>query len=843
MKYLHLLLGLAASGCAAASPPTLRFRQQAEGDTPSLFLENGYLFVSFDGKTSTLTFGADFSGGGSYTPVLAKPYGLHAKYLGGETTSSGPNTAEPVWVTQSEDELTVRIPGITDGGSDSLVNETWTLSVRRGQRFVSLNVRGKSVRAADDVVAVYHGLYMKSSSIYGLFDDRGVAQMMNKTHACLGSDQAMSRAYVMGNGVAMDYVRPGSAARKVVLSTMSRDGYQTGIEDIMLGSYPDLSLEYASAWGECWRESALAATAISAGTSYSATLMFMPNDFDFPVYLLSDVASQPKMPFNDIRTYLTGIYGSPAGCLQGYFDRHEGTIAPTISHPDVGYSPDTNFFDPDNFISLSALMYSGDTFFLQEVRKVLERTSNTMCGLGSEQVEGYCGGARVSALRLTSASALRFGTPMPGSSNRRAEAVQSGRDGQLMHHFVNLVPTYESIAGSEQLGPNVFWTWSCLRYISVTQDYNWAIKMFPYIDLSVKYLLTFYDESRGMISAPGPLWIDVLVRENYTSDSNAIMVPFLQLAADAYEMYEEIIETENSASMHQFANELRSISSTIAVTMATELWDKNSNDHFITQLDPSGETRDFVDYDSNLLAVAFGAVSLGSGGNEAAALSRMTQILARVDAGNYTHIRATWCSEKPYSGDACDCYIVGGDVCGDSVVTLARIGWADSHARKLVGDINAFDSLLLAPLQEDLVKDIWLYERYDDAGSQIRTAYYFEYPSLIAMMLREIRYGLSIGLRQVEVFPFMNLDVMEKEFVYSFGETYLSYASEKVELRLPSFGSTTRAIKIKGIFADSTYVVSGCSQDSITVKTDDQGTLKFEWLFPDSSCTVSVELL
>ena len=30
-----------------------------------------------------------------------------------------------------------------------------------------------------------------------------------------------------------------------------------------------------------------------------------------------------------------------------------------ISHPDVGYAPNTNFFDPDNFIALSALIYSG----------------------------------------------------------------------------------------------------------------------------------------------------------------------------------------------------------------------------------------------------------------------------------------------------------------------------------------------------------------------------------------------------------------------------------------------------------------------------------------------------
>ena len=37
------------------------------------------------------------------------------------------------------------------------------------------------------------------------------------------------------------------------------------------------------------------------------------------------------------------------------------------------------------------------------------------------------------------------------------------------------------------------------------------------------YVLSFYDEARGLVNAPGPLWIDVLVREGYTSDTNAFM--------------------------------------------------------------------------------------------------------------------------------------------------------------------------------------------------------------------------------------------------------------------------------------------------------------------------------
>jgi hypothetical protein len=200
-----------------------------------------------------------------------------------------------------------------------------------------------------------------------------------------------------------------------------------------------------------------------------------------------------------------------------------------------------------------------------------------------------------------------------------------------MHHFVNLVPTYESIAGSEQLGPNVFWTMAVLRYVSITQDLTWARKIFPYIDLSVRFLITFFDSSCDLLSAPGPLWIDVIVRENYTSDSNAIIVPLFSEVADFYDM----LQVD-----HEFSVLLRSLSSRVSAAMNTLLWSNGnkmkganstdtSGDHFITQLNYDNTTRDFVDYDSNLIAVAFGVVTP----------ERAATILNRVDNGEFTHIR------------------------------------------------------------------------------------------------------------------------------------------------------------------------------------------------------------
>jgi hypothetical protein len=181
-----------------------------------------------------------------------------------------------------------------------------------------------------------------------------------------------------------------------------------------------------SAWKTtCW--TGAQATAVTAGETWKFGLSFIPNNFDFPAYLLNNVTSTvATVPFDQLRAYLTGAYASPAGCLQSYYDKQFGTIAPTISHPDVGYSPDTNFFDPDNFISLSAMLYSGDAYFMQQVKYVLQRTAGTMCGIGREQVDWYCN-STVAQLHSQAASA----EVTEGAQNKTRGKTSVGRPHKL----------------------------------------------------------------------------------------------------------------------------------------------------------------------------------------------------------------------------------------------------------------------------------------------------------------------------------------------------------------------------------------------------------------------------
>lgn len=764
-----------------------------------IFLQNGFVQLVFDTKLHGVrSLSADFHGNGNYgNNIFTRPFVLQS-VTNTEQHCSVKETPPTLHVrVQTASYVEIRLVGIEDCRDHGVAKEDWTIAMSEYSRKVDISISGH-VTPSEDILYLSHTFNTAASSMYALFD-RGMVQMMNNTDSCMSSNDTLPRLYMLGNNVALDIIASSRTETSTVLHSAS-SAAASAFQDVLYGSMPHVSYEYYNAWSrQCWQA---ASPVTTQSSSYNLEYSLYPNNYNFPVFPVWN-ATQNTIPFTDLQSYLTGIYASPAGCLQSYYTHYSGIIAPTVSAPYVGYSPDTNFFDPDNYITLSALMYSGDAYLLQQVRGVIERTAQTMCGIGTEQNETYCNG--VDSRR----------TYQGMHYLHAAKQSISSRYGQLMHHFVNLVPDYESIATSEQLGPNVFWSLAVIKYASVTNDIDWLKSMVPYLKLSAQFLLTFYDAEMQMLAVPGPLWIDVLVRENYTSDSNAIAPYAFRTLATVFDLFED----------DDFASELRAVADSVTVGMNRHLW---AGDHYITQLNPDDTTRDFVDYDSNLLAVAFGVTPD----------DRVSSLLERVDSGQYTHVRATWCSEIPYSGDADDCYIVGGDVCGDSVVTLARIGWADSHARKRTGDVKTFENLLLEPLQRDLLADTWLYERYDDTGTQIRTPFYFEYPSFVAMMLMEIRYGIDIRLNEVQVSPFA-----VKDFEFRFGVFQIQHSPDRVSIHLPA-ASFTKRVHIDGLLPSTTFVLSEnrcMNSPARTITSDTAGKVEFDWVFCQKSVLALVK--
>ena len=164
-------------------------------------------------------------------------------------------------------------------------------------------------------------------------------------------------------------------------------------------------------------------------------------------------------------------------------------------------------------------------------------------------------------------------------------------------------------------------------------------------------------------------------------------------------LFNEFAEVESFLGNATGAAFYQQLSSNISAAMNTLLWEPKSDDHYATNLQPNGQLRDFVDYDSNLFAILAGVASP----------DRAAKILARIDKGGCAHPRGTWVSEIYYDAQNCN----GGNT-GDSAITMGRITWADARARYQVGGPDAaafFQNVLLQPLQQDTLDNTWLYER------------------------------------------------------------------------------------------------------------------------------------
>lgn len=304
--------------------------------------------------------------------------------------------------------------------------------------------------------------------------------------------------------------------------------------------------------------------------------------------------------------------------------------------------------------------------------------------------------------------------------------------------------------------------------------------------------------------------IDVFIRANYTADSNAMMAGFLT----------EMAAAEQALGDPARAKVLAAKASRMVGAMNRALWAPASEggDHFVTQLNPDGTYRDFVDYDANLIALAHGVPN---------STERRAALLRRIDRGRCSAAQGggpQFVSEKWYGKQD----TTHGNV-GDSWCAMGRIAWFDAHARKLMGraaDRAAFDAQL-GLLSRDLIADTWMHERYGCDGKQQpnRTWAYFEYPSTVAMLLREVRYGIRLDWAEVQIAPFG-----PTSYAYHIGNVHVDYSADAIALSLP--GTGRRTFTIEGLTPLSRFVFSlegACASAQLPADTmsDAQGQLVF----------------
>lgn len=656
------------------------------------------------------------------------------------TVGAGPDLHATI-LQQSPNHASVRIDGITDDPSNPLVMSSWTLSLNSGSRSFRLQTATRARRSAK-IAGLRLVSHLTPDSVYGLFQ-RGVVQDMNSPDPHFATANPLDRIYALGGGGSFDML-PASSHPTVLLSAPAdspsgtSSPYRSGVEQVLAGTYPQQETWSGTPW------SSATPTAVSAGQAWNTDDQIAVNDHDFPVATLS---TRPNLPLPDLESIYTAVYGSSVGVLDTF--ANPGEVAVTLAAPTRSYGGLYNFYDPDTWETVNALVDSGDPYLISQARTLIEKS-----------------GAAI----------------LPS--------------GQVPHNFAGDQPTYVAISGATQTGPNIFWIEAALAYANGSGDRPWLAAHIDQIEQALGYLTSMYDPSLELVKAPGPLWIDVFKRYNYTADTNVYMVKVLRDVAAAEQVLGRIAQAKSDA---QLAN-------SITAGINAHLW---SGNHYITQLNPDGTTTDFGDNDSNLLAVAFGV----------APPDRARQVLAFVDSGPCMAApsRPTWVSQVYYGPN--DTY--GGNT-GDSATAMGRIAWADGMARYQAGDLTGYQNGVVAPIQSDLLAGTWLTERYNCAGQEIRSPYYHEYPEVLTMLLHDASYGISIGLGQVTIAPFGHTS-----YNYEVGNVAVSYSRTHVSVSVPGRGD--RLYTIHGLVPGARYNLQAAGGPLTTpiAGADAQGTLSF----------------
>eukprot|EP00755_Sulcionema_specki_P024478 Sspe_Gene.14992::Locus_5196_Transcript_2_2_Confidence_0.667_Length_4954::g.14992::m.14992 len=747
-------------------------------------LETPFLRVEVDTDTNGgISLSGDFEGKGSYgVPAMTGIVTQVTNDLGVVT---------PLKVCQVQHlNHSVFLETATDCTVKDIA-ENVTLNVDTHFLTIQTSGRGKG--------AIHRVFQFAGASIFNVFG-LGVVQMMQakKDHPMYRypTYDTIAKTYALGAVSNGEGVR-GDVCGAVLEAKVKSDATPQHLA-VVKANYRDVALyQYLT---ECnlttdentWSTAQWARPCKPSGSTenWTSTFRLSANNHDFPVISAEQGIVAKGDAGEALRDYIammTGIYASPVGNLCTHPNEvSPGTtvaqIATSLASPTRGYAGGYNFFDPDNYLALSAIMYSADPDLLPEVKKVIMRSGD-------------------------------FIKPT----------------GQLPHHFIDTTPTYLAISGATQTGPNVFWIKTALTYVKVTQDMEFLKRYMPTIEKAALYLVGQVVQNHSvpgkgtieaLLNAQGSLMIDVFIRANFTTDSNAALV---LLFNDLAEAYTAIGDTASADKYTQLA-------SRIGRSVWANLWDTQSQDHYITDLSPSGLTRDFVDYDANLLALAAGLADNGD---------RALSILRRIDSGRCGKSH-TFVSEKWYGPDATFKHNVG-----DSWTAMGRIAWFDALSRKRVAQqlyrnnvtvasaaLQHFDNVLLDPIRDAVLNNTWVRERFGCGGEQQlnRTKYYFEYPSVAAMMVHRVRYGIELGLNTHRIAPFGRTS-----FNYSVGFVRVKHSPSYFEFL--GRGEGVRDFIIEGLRGGMVYTHTSTLCDHTTTQSltaDAAGQVTFKAFVGDS---------
>ena len=372
MKSLLLGLLLYGASCSAADylPATIKFENEIGT------LQNGFASLQFSLFTGRITaLKGDFKGSGDFSkavnlvaPTGTLGVGVEVQLSPAAVTHSTSNWRRGLPIHASvlkndSDCATVVLADLREQPNDPATSSNWTLSLCKDDRAIHFNSSTRVIRDAY-FTSLRLSLYFQADAGYWIFDD-GPFQMADHVLAPFFADDGVySRFYALGeNGAGgIDVIslnanstRDTSLPYLPPLSLMY-SGHWNSVKSGLLQQYAgnfDLR-EWKTGWQGAKNETPVL---LHEGNVYQSAFKLYPNDMAFPVSSVPADYSldTANIPADDIGAVLMGVFGSPTGSMVSHTFAPEGRITPCVYFPSGCYSTTYNYFDPDSFLSITAM--------------------------------------------------------------------------------------------------------------------------------------------------------------------------------------------------------------------------------------------------------------------------------------------------------------------------------------------------------------------------------------------------------------------------------------------------------------------------------------------------------
>jgi hypothetical protein len=352
---------------------------------------NGYVQLEFDLVHPQIdVVKADFQGQGRYGANLMA-HGLDHLYRYGillehdllvdgkiitHASTSGTSLPQVHVLTNTSTKIELQILSVH---VNDVISSDWLISISAGQRFFTLNVTVTVLTPSRHTVDARVAQYLSPTSSLGQFE-RGVQQMMNSSHHYFATSEKLHQYYALGETGSLTSI--AQSTQTVLLSSTYNDTFfRSGVHYVLFGQFPSKENQ----WSDI---ETITPTLLAAGEKFTLNATILANNFDFPiVYPYYDI--QVDMPIEHIRSMHTGVYASPASSLVS-FDIIEGVIASNPSFPNRPYGQLYNFYDPDSWMSISAMSYLSDPYLFKEIKKLLETSLRSVLPSGQLPVIKLC---------------------------------------------------------------------------------------------------------------------------------------------------------------------------------------------------------------------------------------------------------------------------------------------------------------------------------------------------------------------------------------------------------------------------------------------------------------------